>query len=54
LQGRNKEKIEYFYLPSYSPELNPEGRLNSDLKQAIGLKLPVKTKENCVSLSMIT
>ena len=42
---KNKEKIECFYLPSYSPELNPEERLNSDLKQAIGTKVPVRTKE---------
>ena len=41
----NKEKIECFYLPSYSPELNPEERLNSDLKQAIGSKVPTRTKE---------
>ncbi len=41
----NKGKIECFYLPSYSPELNPEERLNSDLKQAIGSKVPVRTKE---------
>lgn len=33
-----------FYLPSYSPELNPEERLNADLKQAIGKKVPVRTK----------
>ena len=36
--------IEVFYLPSYSPELNPEERLNADLKQAIGVKLPARTK----------
>ena len=41
----SKGKIECFYLPSYSPELNPEERLNSDLKQAIGSKVPVRTKE---------
>ena len=41
----NKGKIECFYLPSYSPELNPEERLNSDLKQVIGSKVPVRTKE---------
>ncbi len=28
----NKQKIEVFYLPSYSPELNPDERLNRDLK----------------------
>lgn len=38
------EKIEVFYLPSYSPELNPEERLNADLKQAMGKKVPVRTK----------
>ena len=40
----HKDKIEMFYLPSYSPELNPEERLNADLKQAIGKKVPVRTK----------
>jgi transposase len=39
-----KDRIELFYLPSYSPELNPEERLNADLKQAIGSKVPVRTK----------
>ncbi len=28
----NKEKIEVFYLPSYSPELNPDEYLNNSLK----------------------
>lgn len=40
----NKEKIELFYLPSYSPELNPDERLNADLKCAIGSKVAVRTK----------
>jgi transposase len=39
-----QDKIELFYLPSYSPELNPEERLNADLKQAIYTKVPVRTK----------
>ncbi|MBL1263509.1 IS630 family transposase [Candidatus Methylomicrobium oryzae] len=43
LQDR-QDQIEMFYLPSYSPELNPEERLNADLKQAIGKKVPVRTK----------
>ena len=38
------DKIELFYLPSYSPELNPEERMNADLKHAIGSKVPVRTK----------
>jgi transposase len=39
-----KDKIEVFYLPSYSPELNPDERLNADLKYAIGSKVSVRTK----------
>lgn len=38
------EQIELFYLPSYSPELNPEERLNADLKHAIGTKVPARTR----------
>jgi transposase len=34
-----------FYLPSYSPELNPDERLNADLKYAIGSKVAVRTKK---------
>lgn len=41
---QHKEKIELFYLPSYSPELNPEERLNADLKSALYTKVPVRTK----------
>ena len=39
-----KDQIELFYLPSYSPQLNPEERLNADLKQEMGKRLPVRTK----------
>jgi len=42
--AEHSEQIEMFYLPSYSPELNPEERLNADLKQAMGKKVPVRTK----------
>ena len=37
-------QMEVFYLPSYSPELNPEERLNADLKQVIRRKVPARTK----------
>jgi transposase len=37
-------QIELFYLPSYSPQLNPEERLNADLKQEMGKRVPVRTK----------
>ena len=33
-----------FYLPSYSPELNPDEMLNADLKQAVTTKAPARTK----------
>ena len=42
--AKHREQIEVFYLPSYSPELNPDERLNADLKQAIGSKVAVRTK----------
>ena len=38
------EKIELFYLPSYSPQLNPEERLNADLKQEMGKHVPMRSK----------
>jgi len=42
--AEHKADIEVFFLPSYSPELNPDERLNADLKHAIGTKVPVRTK----------
>lgn len=37
-------QIEVFYLPSYSPELNPDECLNADLKQAVTAKAPARAK----------
>ncbi len=42
--AERKEQIELFCLPSYSPELNPEERLNADLKQEMGKRVPIRTK----------
>ena len=42
--AEHKAGIEVFFLPSYSPELIPDERLNADLKHAIGTKVPVRTK----------
>lgn len=42
--AENRKYIEVFYLPSYSPELNPDERLNADLKQTLGTRVPVRTK----------
>jgi len=41
----NKNKIALFYLPSYSPELNPDEYLNNDLKSGIGLKQTPKNEK---------
>jgi len=39
-----RDRIEVHYLLSYAPELNPDERLNADMKQAVGAKIPVRTK----------
>lgn len=38
------DEIEVFYLPSYSPELNPDEMANADLKQAVTKLAPARTK----------
>lgn len=40
--GRHIDKIEVFYLPSYSPELNPDEYLNCDLKEGIKKSSPAR------------
>jgi transposase len=42
--AKHRDKIEVFYLPSYSPELNPDELLNADLKEAIGKQAPKRRK----------
>lgn len=44
-EEENKNKIALFYLPSYSPELNPDEYLNNDLKSGIGLKQTPKNEK---------
>lgn len=44
LAADHRRDIEVFFLPSYSPELYPDERLNADLKQAFGSKVPVRTR----------
>ena len=39
------EQIEVFFLPSYSPELNPDEYLNCDLKAGVHSGVPARTKE---------
>ena len=40
----HRDRIEVFYLPSYSPALNPDELLNADLKEALTKKAPVRHK----------
>jgi transposase len=43
--NKNNHRIEIYYLPPYSPELNPDERVNADLKYGVGSKTPKKTKK---------
>ncbi len=40
----HKKQIEVFFLPSYSPELNPDEYLNCDLKVGVHSGVPARTK----------
>ena len=42
--AEHPDEIEVFYLPSYSPELNPDEMANADIKQAVTTKAPARTK----------
>jgi transposase len=42
---KNKEQIEVFYLPSYSPELNPDEYLNGDLKNKVHTGMPPRSEK---------
>jgi transposase len=41
----HRSEIEVHYLPSYSPELNPDEGVNADLKQALPRREPARSKE---------
>lgn len=41
----HKEDIELFFLPSYSPELNPDEYLNCDLKGGVHSGVPARTRK---------
>lgn len=42
---KHVESIEVFYLPAYSPELNPDEYLNCDLKAGVHSKLPARNRK---------
>ena len=43
--AEHRAKIEVHHLPSYSPELNPDEGVNSDLKQAVPRKALARSKQ---------
>ena len=43
---KHKERIEVFYLPSYSPELNPDEYLNSNLKSKVHSGKAIRSRED--------
>lgn len=49
--AEHRVQMEVFYLPSYSPELNPEERLNADLKHVIRSAAPARTKTKLRSVT---
>lgn len=46
---KHNDKIEVFYLPSYSPELNPDEYLNNSLKSGVHSGVRAKNKEQLES-----
>lgn len=42
----NSERIEIFYLPSYSPERNPDEYLNNDLKTSLGMRKAPRDRDD--------
>ena len=42
--ARHVEEIEVFYLPAYSPDLNPDEYLNADLKAGIRSAAPARNQ----------
>ncbi len=40
--AKHVEEIEVFYLPAYSPEVNPDEYLNCDLKAGVHSKPPAR------------
>lgn len=43
--AEHRAQIEVFYLPSYSPELNPDEGVNAAIKQAVPRRAPARTRQ---------
>lgn len=52
---KHEDEIEVFFLPSYSPELNPDEYLNGDLKSGVHSGVPARTESQlkCKALSQL-
>jgi len=49
---KHVEQIEVFFLPSYSPELNPDEYLNCDLKAGVHSGVPARNKDQLKSKAL--
>ena len=49
--AKHEDEIELFFLPSYSPELNPDERLNADLKHKITTVAPARTRKKLLDVT---
>jgi transposase len=45
---KHRQEIELFYLPSYSPELNPDEYLNGDLKAGVHSRPPSRSQKHLI------
>jgi hypothetical protein len=43
--AEHRAEIEVHHLPAYCPDLNPDGGVNADLKQAVPRKAPARSKQ---------
>lgn len=50
--AEHEDEIEVFYLPAYSPELNPDEYLNCDLKAGVHSGQPARNKKELKSKAM--
>jgi len=46
---KHKDEIEAYYLPAYSPDLNPDEYLNGDLKNALRASKPANNEQELMS-----
>jgi transposase len=49
--AKHTDQIEVFYLPSYSPELNPDEMANADIKHVVTTQAPARTKLQLVKVT---